>query len=109
MYVLNPKQERNAFESFKKVVNKRDPEFISEDLYNHLNLNCNFASYFSLDGFKDAYSDKKGFHEFLEHFDRNSPRIEWLNAPEISTQFSALNQSLVDFVSSQSPEIYKDL
>ncbi|MGC7870742.1 hypothetical protein ACPUYX_04320 [Desulfosporosinus sp. SYSU MS00001] len=96
MYRLNSRQQKKVFDSFHKVVETRNPELISEDLYNHLNLNCNFSSHFNLEGFRDAYSGDR-FKEFLNYFDRCSPQSQWLEAPEISREFAELNRKMVDY------------
>ena len=100
MYPINAKQKKKVIDSFQQVVDKRNSGFISEDLYNHLNLNCNFSSHFSLKGFRDAYSGDH-FQEFLEHFDRLSFHSQWREAPEISGEFADLNNTLFDYASSR--------
>lgn len=74
----------------------RNSSYISEELYNHLNLNCNFVSHFSLQGFRDAYSDDH-IQDFLDHFARHSIYSQWQEAPEISRQFFDLNRALIDY------------
>jgi hypothetical protein len=101
LYQLDDKQKEEILDSFQRTVDKRNSKLISEDLYNHLNLNCNFPSHFSLQGFRDAYSDD-GFQQFLEYFDQHSPQSQWLEAPEISRQYHDLNKSLFDYANSQS-------
>lgn len=101
MYTLNAQQQKRVLDSFRRVVDKRDSSLISEDLYNHLNLNCNFISHLSLQGFRDAYSGEN-FQEFFEHFDRRSLHSQWREAPEISCKFADLNEALIDYASSQS-------
>ncbi|KLU66605.1 hypothetical protein DEAC_c12710 [Desulfosporosinus acididurans] len=96
MYRLNSMQQKKVLDSFHKVVDTRNPELIGEDLFNHLNLNCNFSSHFTLEGFRDAYSGDH-FQEFLNYFDRCSPQSQWLKAPEISREFAELNQKMVDY------------
>lgn len=103
MYTLNAQQQHDVLNSFRQVVDKQNSNLISEDLYNHLNLNCNFNSHFSLQGFRDAYSGDH-FHEFLEHFDRHSSHSQWQEAPGISTNFTDLNKSLTDYFESQNTD-----
>lgn len=100
MYTLDTKKQKNIVDSFQQVVDKQNSHLISEELYSHLNLNCNFSSHFNLQGFQDAYSGDH-FQEFLENFDRNSPQSQWLEAPEISQEFLNLNQTLVDYATSR--------
>ncbi|WP_407309411.1 hypothetical protein [Desulfosporosinus sp. SB140] len=103
MYTLNAQQQHDVLNSFRQVVDKQNSDLISEDLYNHLNLNCNFNSHFSLQGFRAAYSGDH-FQEFLEHFDRNSPHSQWQEAPEISSNFKDLNKALIDYFESRNTE-----
>ncbi|KUO78799.1 MAG: hypothetical protein APF81_17970 [Desulfosporosinus sp. BRH_c37] len=100
MYPINAKQQKKVLNSFQRVVDKRNSSFISEDLYKHLNLNCNFSSHFSLKGFQDAYRGDH-FQEFLEHFDQHSLHSQWREAPEISREFADLNNTLFDYASSR--------
>jgi len=104
VYTLTERQQQEVLESFQQVVDKRDSRYISEELYNHLNLNCNFLSHFSLQGFRDAYSDDH-LPEFLDHFARHSEDSQWQEAPEISRQFFDLNRALVDYVNPKSPDM----
>lgn len=104
MYPLNAQQQKKLLNSFRRAVDRRSSRYISEDLYNHLNLNCNFSSHFSLQGFRDDY-DGEHFQEFLEYFDRRSPQSQWREAPEISLEFADLNQGLIDYASSRNPDI----
>ena len=103
MYTLNAQQKEKILDSFQQVVDKRNSCYISEELYNHLNLNCNFNSHFTLQGFRDAYSDDH-IQEFLDHFTRHSIHSQWQEAPEISHQFFDLNRALIDYANSRSPD-----
>lgn len=103
LYTLNSRQQKEVLESFQRVVDKRDSRLISEDLYNHLNLNCNFLSHFSLQGFQDAYSNDH-FQEFLDHFARHSLHSQWQEAPEISRKFFDLNRALIDYANPRDPD-----
>ena len=100
MFRMNEEQQHKVFNNFKKVIDKQNANLINKDLYYHLNLNCNFVAHFNLQGFREAYQGEN-FSEFVEHFNRDSPESQWLEAPEISTQFEPLNQSLVQYVESQ--------
>jgi hypothetical protein len=102
MYTLDAQQREKIVDCFQRVVDSRDSSLISQDLYNHLNLNCNFLSHLSLQGFRDAYHGDK-FKEFLEQFDQRSPLSQWREAPEISRKFTDLNESLINYASSQKP------
>ncbi|CAA7603328.1 Hypothetical protein DEACI_4151 [Acididesulfobacillus acetoxydans] len=104
MCPLKAQQQKKVLNSFRRVVDMRNSRFISEELYNHLNLNCNFSSHFSLEAFRDAY---EGDHiqEFLKRFDRRSPKSQWLEAPKISTEFADLNRGLIDYASSRSHDL----
>ena len=104
LYTLNAQQQKNVLDSFQQVVDKRSSRYISEDLYNHLNLNCNFLSHFGLQGFRDAYSDDH-FQEFLDHFVPHSLHSQWQEAPEISREFFDLNRALIDYANPKSSEL----
>lgn len=103
MYTLDERQQESVLDSFKQVVDKRDSRYISEELYNHLNLNCNFGSRFTLQGFRDAYRDDH-IQEFLDHFARHSTHSQWQEAPEISRQFFDLNRALIDYANPEELE-----
>ncbi|ODA39995.1 hypothetical protein [Desulfosporosinus sp. BG] len=100
MYTLDAQQQNKVLDSFQRVVDKRDSSLICEDLYNHLNLNCNFISHLSLQGFREYYYGDN-FQEFFEQFDRRSPHSQWREAPGISRKFEDLNEALIDYASSQ--------
>ncbi|MGI1657892.1 MAG: hypothetical protein ACRKFN_02850 [Desulfitobacterium sp.] len=102
MFRMTDEQQQKVLNNFKKVINKQNPNLINKDLYYHLNLNCNFVAHFNLQGFRDAYSGEH-FQDFVDFFSSASPASQWLGAPEISTEFSPLNQAMVDYVSSQPP------
>ena len=97
MFRMDEEQQQKVLKNFKKVIDKQNANLINKELYYHLNLNCNFVAYFNLNGFREAYSGEN-FHEFVDHFDRNSQSSQWLEAPEISTQFESLNQAMVEYV-----------
>lgn len=100
MYRMSAEQQQKVLNNFKKVINKQNAELINKDLYYHLNLNCNFIAHFNLHGFREAYSGEN-FHDFINYFKLDAPSSQWLEAPEISAEFTTLNQAMVDYVSSQ--------
>lgn len=108
VYNMTEEQKQKAFNSFKKTIDKRDSRFINKELYYHLNINCNFVAHFNLEGFREAYSGEH-FREFVEQFDPESPASQWVEAPEISIQFDSLNQEMVQYVESKTPEIYESI
>lgn len=101
MYELTEDQEEAILANFIEVLDSQDTSLINDDLYNHLNLNCNFSSYFGLDGFRNAFAGKDGFKEFSERFDRHSALSQWIEAPEISKRFTPLNNSMLDYATNQ--------
>lgn len=101
VFQMNEEQQQKVLRNFKKVIDKRNTEFINKELYYHLNLNCNFIAHFNLHGFREAYSGEN-FDEFVEKFDRHSPASQWIEAPEISAQFDSLNQAMANYVESKS-------
>lgn len=109
MYDLTVDQEDSILANFKEVIDSQDTSLIADDLYNHLNLNCNFSSYFGLNGFRNAFTGEDGFREFAERFDRQSALSQWVEAPEISVRYANLNNSIVDYATShlrQPPSIH---
>ncbi|AGA69411.1 hypothetical protein Desdi_1963 [Desulfitobacterium dichloroeliminans LMG P-21439] len=102
MFRMSDEQQEKVLNNFIKVMDKQNPKLINKDLYYHLNLNCNFVAHFNLNGFRDAYSGEH-FQDFVNFFSSTSPESQWLEAPEISTEFSHLNQAMMDYVSSQPP------
>lgn len=103
MFRMSDEQKQKVLNNFKKVLKKRDAGLINKDLYYHLNLNCNFIAHFNLQGFREAYSGEN-FREFVEQFNRKSPASQWVEAPEICTEFDPLNQAMVQYAESQVPE-----
>lgn len=101
MYELDNRQEDAILANFKEVIDNQDTSLISEELYNHLNINCNFSSYFGLDSFRVAFAGKDGFWEFAERFDRRSDLSEWVEAPEISRRFSDLNNNMLNYATNK--------
>ena len=100
MFHMTEEQKTNVINNFKKVIDKQNPDLINKNLYYHLNLNCNFIAHFNLNGFREHY--RNNFREFIEKFDPNSPESDWINAPEISTQFRSLNEAMMEYMDIQS-------
>lgn len=100
MFRMSDEQQQKVLNNFKKVIDKQNAGLINKDLYYHLNLNCNFVAHFNLQGFREAYSGEN-FHEFVEHFNPSAPSSQWMEAPEISSEFTPLNQAMVEYVSSR--------
>jgi hypothetical protein len=103
MFLMDEEKQQKVFNNFKKVIDKQNADLISKDLYYHLNLNCNFVAHFNLQGFREAYSGNN-FSQFSEYFNQNSPLSQWVKAPEISTKFDSLNQSMIQYVNDRAPE-----
>ena len=57
--------------NFKKVIEARDINHMTKELYEFLHLHCGFIAHFNLNGFKATYTSPKDFAEvFIRHFDR---------------------------------------
>lgn len=104
MYELNSKQEDSVLTNFIEVINNQDTSSMSDALYEHLNINCNFSSYFGLDGFRNTFAGEDGFWEFAERFDRRSSLSQWVDAPEISKKFSDLNNAMLNYATNKLKE-----
>jgi len=56
--------------NFKKVIEARDINLMSKELYDFLNLYCGFIAHYDINGFKAAYSPPREFADvFIRHFD----------------------------------------
>ena len=57
--------------NFRKVIESRDINNMTKELYNFLNLYCGFIAHYDINGFKSVYSTPKQFADvFIRHFDR---------------------------------------
>jgi len=57
--------------NFSKVIESRDINNMTKELYNFLNLYCGFIAHYDINGFKSVYSTPKQFADvFIRHFDR---------------------------------------
>ena len=57
--------------NFKKVIESRDINKMTKELYEFLNLYCGFIAHYDINGFKSVYSMPKQFADvFIRHFDR---------------------------------------
>jgi hypothetical protein len=60
--------------NFKEVIENRDIDKMSKELYDFLNLYCGFIAHYNINGFKDVYRSPMDFAEvFIKHFDRRHP------------------------------------
>jgi hypothetical protein len=56
--------------NFTKVIESRDINKMTRELYNFLNLYCGFIAHYDINGFKSVYSTPKQFADvFIRHFD----------------------------------------
>ena len=56
--------------NFRKVIERRDINAMTKELYQFLNLHCGFIAHYDIHGFKAVYSPPKEFAEvFIRHFD----------------------------------------
>ncbi len=56
--------------NFKKVIESRDINNMTKELYEFLNLYCGFIAHYNIGGFKSVYSPPKQFADvFIRHFD----------------------------------------
>ena len=56
--------------NFKKVIESRDINNMTKELYNFLNLYCGFIAHYDINGFKSVYSTPKQFADvYIRHFD----------------------------------------
>jgi len=63
-----------VIKNFKEVIEKKDINKMSKELYNFLNLYCGFIAHYDINGFKATYQVPRDFAGvFIKHFDRNHP------------------------------------
>ncbi len=56
--------------NFRKVIESRDINNMTKELYNFLNLYCGFIAHYDINGFKSVYCTPKQFADvFIRHFD----------------------------------------
>ncbi len=57
--------------NFQQVIENKDIDRMSKELYDFLNLYCGFVAHYNIDGFKTTYKSPRDFAEvFIRHFDR---------------------------------------
>jgi hypothetical protein len=60
--------------NFRKVIEARDINLMSKELYQFLNLYCGFIAHYDINGFKETYARPRDFARvFIRHFDREHP------------------------------------
>jgi hypothetical protein len=60
--------------NFKEVIESRDINRMSKELYDFLTLYCGFIAHYDIKGFKATYRRPLDFAEvFIKHFDREHP------------------------------------
>ncbi len=65
-----PVSSLNVVKCFKRVIESRDINKMTRELYQFLNLHCGFIAHYDIHGFKSVYSPPKEFAEvFIRHFD----------------------------------------
>lgn len=56
--------------NFRRVIESRNINKMTNELYQFLNLHCGFIAHYDINGFKSVYSPPKDFAEvFIRHFD----------------------------------------
>ena len=76
MELLKPNSRKSigkisVVRNFSKVVESRDINNMTKELYEFLNLYCGFIAHYNIDGFKSVYSPPRDFANiFIRHFDR---------------------------------------
>ena len=57
--------------NFKEVIESRDIDRMSKELYHFLTLYCGFIAHYDINGFKATYKAPRDFADvFIRHFDR---------------------------------------
>jgi hypothetical protein len=57
--------------NFKEVIESRDIDRMSKELYHFLTLHCGFIAHYDINGFKATYRAPRDFADvFIRHFDR---------------------------------------
>ena len=65
-----PVSSLRVVKNFRKVIESRDINAMTKELYQFLNLHCGFIAHYDINGFKSVYSPPKEFAEvFIRHFD----------------------------------------
>jgi hypothetical protein len=60
--------------NFKEVIESRDIDRMSKELYHFLTLYCGFIAHYDINGFKATYKAPRDFAEiFIKHFDPSHP------------------------------------
>ena len=63
-----------VIKNFKEVIESRDIDKMSKELYDFLTLYCGFIAHYNIEGFKATYRAPMDFAEvFIKHFDRRHP------------------------------------
>jgi len=58
--------------SFQKVIESRNMEEMTKELYDFLNLYCGFIAHYNIHGFRQVYAAPRDFTDvFIRHFDRD--------------------------------------
>ena len=61
-----------VIKNFREVIENRNIEKMSKELYEFLTLYCGFIAHCNIEGFKATYRDPKNFAEvFIKHFDKD--------------------------------------
>jgi hypothetical protein len=66
-----PVKSLYVVKNFCKVIESRDINNMTKELYDFLNLYCGFIAHYDITSFKSVYSTSKQFADvFIRHFDR---------------------------------------
>jgi hypothetical protein len=62
----------NVVRCFKRVIESRDINKMTRELYEFLTLHCGFIAHYNIRGFKSTYSPPNEFADvFIRHFDKD--------------------------------------
>ena len=63
-----------VIKNFKEVIETRNIDKMTKELYEFLHLHCGFIAHYDINGFKATYKSPRDFAEvFIRHFDREHP------------------------------------
>jgi len=108
--------------NFRKVIEARDINLMNKELYQFLNLYCDFITHYNINGFKANYSQSADFARvFIRHFDGDheyySPFYPYQSEPykdtgftkaEIKKEFCRIVDPLKDAISKWAEQRQRD-
>ena len=96
-------EKKNAYANFKQVVDARDISKMNKTLYTHLNCHCGYIAHYDIHGFRDYYSGKSGFVNFLDEF--ISEHTQWW-CPQ--ADYRDINNAMFDYFIGQYKQIKQE-